>query len=85
MLQLHFGISEMKISVSPKPGLALAIALRSHQDVLIGPTEKPNVHVFYTSRTHRDFHVGVTELSQKCVTVGFCVEAIYTPPPPPSL
>jgi hypothetical protein len=61
----------MKFLVSPKRGLALAIALRSHRDVLIGPTEKPNVHVFYTSRSHRDFHVGVTELGQRLVTVGF--------------
>jgi hypothetical protein len=72
----------MKFSVSPKPGLALAIALRSHRDVLIGLTEKPNVHVFYTSRSHRDFHVGVTELGQRLVTVGFEVKAIYTPPSP---
>src|SRR3989337_2169749 len=82
MLLLHIGISEMKFLVSPKPGLALAIALRSHREGYIGPTEKPNVHVFYTSRSHRDFHISVTELGQRLVTVGFEVKAIYTPPPP---
>ena len=49
-----------------------------------------------SSRSHRDlqcsyllhrsvpprFLIGATELSQKCVTIGFRVEAIYTPLPP---
>ena len=64
--------------------IALAIALRSIRVVRIGPTEIPKVHIFYTVRCYRDYRFGATELGQKCVTVGFCVEAIYTPPPPPS-
>jgi hypothetical protein len=84
-MSLHFGISEMKLSELPKRGLALAIALRSHRDVLFGLTEKPNGQVFYTSRSHRDFHVGVIELGQRLVTVGFLVLPIYTPPPPLTL
>ena len=70
------GATEMRI--------ALAIALRSIRVVRIGPTEIPKVHIFYTVRCYRDYRFGATELSQKCVTVGFCVEAIYTPPPLPS-
>ena len=61
---------------------ALAIALRSIRVVPIGPTKIPNFHIFYTGRCHRDLCFGATELSQKCVTIGFRVEAIYTPPPP---
>ena len=64
--------------------IALAIALRSIRVVRIGPTEIPKVHIFYTVRCYRDYRFGATELGQKCVTVGFRVEAIYTPPPPPS-
>ena len=60
---------------------ALAIALRSIRVVPIGPTEIPNVHIFYTVRCYQDVCFGATELGQKCVTVGFYVDAIYTPPP----
>lgn len=63
---------------------ALAIALRSIRVVPIDPTEIPNVHIFYTVWCYEDYGFGATELGQKCVIVGFCVEAIYTPPPPPS-
>ena len=64
--------------------IALAIALRSIRVVRIVPTEIPKVHIFYIVRCYQDDCFGATELGQKCVTVGFCVEAIYTPPPHPS-
>src|SRR3954469_15853920 len=58
------------------------IHFRSHRDGIFGPTENPNVHYIrtfglteFSLRSHRDW-------SNVCVTVGFCVEAIYTPPPP---
>ena len=60
---------------------ALAIAHRSIRDVPVGPIKIPNVHIFYTVRCHRVLWIGATELGQKCVTVGFRLEAIYTPPP----
>ena len=61
---------------------ALTIAHRFIRVVPVGPTEIPNVHIFYTVRCYRYYRFGATELGQKYVTVGFRVEAIYTPPPP---
>jgi len=37
---------------------------------------------FEPDRSHRVHDFGLTELALLCVTVRFCVEAIYTPPPP---
>ena len=78
----HFGISELLLSVSPRWQAPTFDSLRTHRDGIFGPTENPNVHYIWTFgltefslRSHRD-------CSNMCVTVGFCVEAIYTPPPP---
>ena len=78
----HFGISELLLSVSPRWQAPTFDSLRTHRDGIFGPTENPNVHYIWTFgltefplRSHRDCSI-------MCVTVGFCVEAIYTPPPP---
>ena len=60
--------------VSPRWGFALALAHQSHRD--------SKCSHFELNRSHRVLLFGLTELGQMCVTVGFCVEAIYTPPPP---
>ena len=78
----HFGISELLFSVTPRWQTLTFDSLRTHRDGIFGPTENPNVHYIWT--------FGLTEFSLRsdrdwsnvCVTVGFCVEAIYTPPPP---
>ena len=41
----------------------------------VGPIENPNGHIMN--------QIGPTEFDKLCVTVRFCVEAIYTPPPSP--
>ena len=70
------------ISVSPKLASSCLDSNRTNRDGIFGSTENPNVHYIWTFgltefslRSHRDW-------SNMCVTVGFCVEAIYTPPPP---
>jgi hypothetical protein len=57
-MSLHFRISEMKFLELPKRGLALAIALRSHRDVLFGLTETSSVRSFTL--------VGLTEILVWC-------------------
>ena len=57
MKLLRFGITDMKRSKLLKWRLALAIALRSHRDVLFSLTETSNVQIFCTSRSHREFYL----------------------------
>ncbi len=85
MKSFHFGITKTKRSELPRHGSALAIALQSRRDGIIGLTEKPSSQVFCTSRSHLDFHIGATELGQRLVMVGFFVLPVYTPPPPLTL
>jgi hypothetical protein len=77
----QIGVTEMTKSVPPKLVNPSHCTDRSNRNAILGPTEIPNVHIVD--------HIGQAELSTsvcpsllKCVTVGFCVEAICTPPPP---
>ena len=54
--------------------LLRVVSIRSHRD-------RQRSYLLHSSVSPR-FLIGATELGQKCVTVGFRVEAIYTPPPP---
>ena len=79
----QIGVTEMMKLVPPKLVCSCLCSNRNNRDGIFGPTENPNVHYIWTFgltefslRSHRDW-------SNVCVTVGFCVEAIYTPPPPP--
>ena len=72
-------ISLTKITLCPNPNDIgpTELTCRSHRNCL--------TVTYVLNRSDRFFWSGPTEFGIMCVTVRFCVEAIYTPPPSPHL
>ena len=62
-------------------GFALAIALSVPPSCSTSVPPKSLTFTSFTLIGLTEFMFGPTDLGSKCVTVGFWVEAIYTPPP----
>ena len=82
---INFGLTELCISVSPR---WLAKSLLPYCFTSVPPScstsvpPKSPTFISFTLIGLTEFTFGLTDLGQKCVTAGFWVKAIYTPPPP---